>query len=283
MKKRIKSLLGWMLFHSGLQRRMMGGHGVVVLFHRIDDRLIGNPISMSTHSFDAYCRFFRRYFNVIPFSEMVSRLERGQSVAGTLAITFDDGYRDNAHAAAPILRQYQLPACFFIATDFIDTDIIPWWDREWGIRSEWMSWDDVRRLCADGFEIGAHTRTHVDLGVVQGEAAEEEIAGSVRRLERELGQRIDLFSYPFGRMEQITERNRELVGRLGLRCCPSAYGGTVQRGDSPFRIQRQPISPWHLNPWQFGYEIVTAAASGSVPSRSTRLPCTLHPAGSGGP
>src|ERR1051325_1885648 len=95
-------------------------------------------------------------------------------------------------------------ACFLIRTDFIGSTRVPFWDAELGIESRWMSWDDVRSLNARGFEIGAHTMNHVDLGVVQGAEAVREIVGSRQRLTRELGEETPLFSYPFGRADQMT-------------------------------------------------------------------------------
>lgn len=254
--RHIKTMLGWLLCHAGLFRRLLSGKAVVILFHRVNPALKGNPISCTPEEFERYCRFLKRYFTVVPFSELIARLRRGEEVSGLACINFDDGYRDNFEHAAPVLEALGLPACFFIATDFIGSDIIPWWDRDRGIRTEWMSWDQVRALRQKGFEIGAHTRTHIDLGVVHGDEALSEIVGSRQRLEQELGESIELFSYPFGRSTQLSEENRALVQSLGFVCCPSAYGGLVASGDDPFRMQRQPISPWHLSPWQLAFELV---------------------------
>jgi peptidoglycan/xylan/chitin deacetylase (PgdA/CDA1 family) len=44
-------------------------------------------------------------------------------------VTFDDGYRDNCETALPILRKHSVPAKFFIATGFLDTRRLPWWDH----------------------------------------------------------------------------------------------------------------------------------------------------------
>ena len=256
--------MGWILFRSGLYRAWIRRCGVVVLFHRIDDRVGDNPITCSTEHFELFLDFFGKYFDVVPYGEFVDRLHRRESVGGLLAITFDDGYRDNRAVAAPRLKQRSLPACFFITTGYIGTSYVPPWDADCGIESEWMSWDDVRELREMGFEIGAHTCTHVDLGQTHG----DEIQGSVWRLERELEERVSLFSYPFGRSDQITAANRELVRRLGLRCSPSAFGGQVQDGESPYSFRRQPISTWHVNPWQFGFEHLAACIRPGAPLAS---------------
>jgi peptidoglycan/xylan/chitin deacetylase (PgdA/CDA1 family) len=44
-------------------------------------------------------------------------------------ITFDDGYRDNFEVALPILRAERATATFFIATGFLDTPRLAWWDE----------------------------------------------------------------------------------------------------------------------------------------------------------
>lgn len=253
MMRRIKALLGRVIFASRVYKPLLRNKAVIVLFHRINDRYPGDPITCSTTEFREFCDFFQRYFTVVPFHTLIEKLERGEDITRHLVITFDDGYRDNRSAADELLRR-GVPACFFIATEFIGSDRVPWWDAQAGIVSEWMSWADVRSLSNDGFELGAHTKNHVDLGVVSGAEAVEEIGGSARRLVAETGIPIDLFSYPYGRPHQITEENRKIVRKAGFVCCPSAYGGTVVKGNDPFRIRRTPISPWHISPYQFGFE-----------------------------
>ena len=69
----------------------------------------------------------------------------------------------------------------------MESDSVPWWDKELGIRSEWMNWDQVRALRAQGFEVGAHTMNHVDLGDTHRRRRGGRDRESKQRLERELG------------------------------------------------------------------------------------------------
>lgn len=255
-KRVLKAVTGRFLYGTGLFRSLLRGKGVVVLFHRVDDTIPPNPISCTTTFFRHFCAMARRHFDVVGLGDLLDRIDRGDDVEGRMAITFDDGYADNLVNAAPILMDFGLPACFFISTDFIGSDRIPWWDVEWGVESRWMTWDQVRELRRLGHEIGAHTCNHVDLGKVAGAEAQREIEESKQALEDQLGEAVDLFSYPYGRIDQITEENRDLVRQAGLRCCPSAYGGPVRAGDDPYYLLRQPISPWHVHPYQFAFEFL---------------------------
>jgi peptidoglycan/xylan/chitin deacetylase (PgdA/CDA1 family) len=252
----IKSVLGFLTFRLGLHRVLLRDKAVIVLFHRVDDRHASDEISCSVEKFERFCAFFGQYFVVVPLGVLVERLRRGDDISRHLVVTFDDGYLDNHQVAAPRLRRNDLPACFFIATNFIGSDRVPWWDRDAGIVSEWMNWDQVRSLAAQGFEIGAHTCNHVDLGVVAGNEARGEINDSGARLSSEVGESVGFFSYPYGRKHQITEANRQLVRDAGYDCCMSAYGGKVTPESSLYDLQRIPIAQWYLNPYQFGYEAI---------------------------
>jgi peptidoglycan/xylan/chitin deacetylase (PgdA/CDA1 family) len=90
---------------------------------------------------------------------------------------------------------------------------------------------------------------------VDGRVAEAEIAGARADLERELGAAVDLFAYPYGSRENMTDANRELVKRAGFRCCCSCFGGSVTTDTDPFRIARVPINRSFSSPHGFGFEV----------------------------
>jgi peptidoglycan/xylan/chitin deacetylase (PgdA/CDA1 family) len=46
-----------------------------------------------------------------------------------VALTFDDGYLDNATVAAPMLRHAGLPATFFLVPEFLGGKSRPWWEE----------------------------------------------------------------------------------------------------------------------------------------------------------
>ena len=64
------------------------------------------------------------FCHVLPLPEAAQRLADGSLPARAACITFDDGYRDNVTIAAPILRQLDLPASFFITVAAIDRGIM---------------------------------------------------------------------------------------------------------------------------------------------------------------
>lgn len=255
LNRRVKALLGVVIYQTMLYRALWKDRAVIVVFHRIDDRFPADPLTCSVHRFRAYCDFFQRYFVVVSLRELLAKLRAGQDISRHLVITFDDGYRDNHRVASVELKRRSLPACFFITTGYMGSTANAWWDTYRDVTSEWMSWDDVRSLHAQGFELGLHTVNHVDLGIVNGAQAEEEIVGAKRRLEAELRAEAEHFCYPFGRARQLSDANRVLVRAAGYRSCLSAYGGTVRAGDDAYHLKRTALDDWFTSPYQFGFEV----------------------------
>ena len=44
-----------------------------------------------------------------------------------IAITFDDGYKDNLVYALPILEKFEIPATIYITTKFLSENTEMWW------------------------------------------------------------------------------------------------------------------------------------------------------------
>jgi peptidoglycan/xylan/chitin deacetylase (PgdA/CDA1 family) len=270
----IKQLVGRTIFASRLDEVLLRNTAVIVVFHRVQEVVEPDDgLTVTVDMFERHCRFFQRHFRVVRLGDIVEKLERGEPFRRELAITFDDGYRDNFDHAAPVLEKLSLPASFFVVTQWMGTEVVPWWDAERGARHPWMNWDQVRALHRKGFDIGSHTRTHADLGTVSGAEAQREIFGARRELEKEIGASADLFVYPYGGKHQLSEANRALVKAAGFRCCCASVGGVNSAGANPFDLQRVPISFWHRSPHQFGFEVAlgrTALTAQGPPVASGR-------------
>jgi peptidoglycan/xylan/chitin deacetylase (PgdA/CDA1 family) len=93
----------------------------ILTFHRVlaeEDPF--RPGDVTAKVFDSLCRGLARFFNVLTLQSAVRKLADGTLPSRAVAITFDDGYADNATFATPILRRYELPATFFVATAYLD-------------------------------------------------------------------------------------------------------------------------------------------------------------------
>lgn len=255
ISKRIKSVLGRASGIAGIYARDFRGKMVIVAFHRVNDEMPEDGLTCSAAKFEAFCRFFGEHFRIVPLSQQIAACRDFTDMGGTLSITFDDGYQDNHEVAAPILRKLGLPATFFVTSGYIGSSLTAPWDRGLTPAPRWMSWDQLRSLKAQGFDIGAHTETHVDLGSAEPATVRAELRACRETLEREIDCRVDLFAYPFGGIDNISPASLQLVREAGFSCCLSCYGGVNSPVADPFHLVRIGIAEWFATPHQFGFEL----------------------------
>lgn len=223
----------------------------VVAFHRVWDRS-RDEISIPSRTFRHLCSHWRRNYRVVPLDEILRCLTTPAlppaDTRPILAITFDDGYADNAEIAAPILKEMRLPATFFITTEYIGTRRRFPWDAGIEPPPRLMTWRQVRELAQMGFSIGSHTCNHVRLSQCDAKLRRRELVHSRQMLEQQLSQPVLDFAYPFGGKDDCRAEDRATIREAGYRCCLSCHGGLVEWRHSPYRLQRICISPrYHHN------------------------------------
>ncbi|MDN5849591.1 MAG: polysaccharide deacetylase family protein [Nitrococcus sp.] len=99
----------------------MPGRLSILIYHRVlsaPDPL--QPDIPDAALFRRHMCWLRRLYRVLPFAEALALLARGRLPGRAVAITFDDGYRDNYEVALGILLELNLSATFFISSGFLD-------------------------------------------------------------------------------------------------------------------------------------------------------------------
>lgn len=130
----------------------------IVMYHRVLPA--PEPFSIDpalVPDFRKHMRLLKSRFRVIALADMVRAWEEGRDEPGAVAVTFDDGYRDNYTHAFPILREEGVPATIFLATDFIGTGFMPWHDRVLAL------FRDARAATFEYAEAGIIARPMVDV------------------------------------------------------------------------------------------------------------------------
>jgi peptidoglycan/xylan/chitin deacetylase (PgdA/CDA1 family) len=109
---------------SGNVRRLLSRWSpgsIVLMYHRIDDPPL-DPWGMCVSP-----TRFKEQMECLSRLKAACRLNDIQSRGGRVAVTFDDGYADNLHAAKPILERYDIPASVFVISGNSDQHSF-WWD-----------------------------------------------------------------------------------------------------------------------------------------------------------
>lgn len=151
----------------------------------------------------------KRGFQFVSLTDYVNalRLPYG-SRAKQMAITFDDGWRDNHEFALPLLLSLGLKATFYIVTGEMQ-----------GVEAaKRMSTRDLQGLANAGMEIGGHSVTHPNLATLSLERLQSELGDSKRKLQDDLGIEVRHFAYPGGRFNQLVVEQCELAGYQSAVC-----------------------------------------------------------------
>jgi peptidoglycan/xylan/chitin deacetylase (PgdA/CDA1 family) len=100
----------------------------ILYYHRVNEDADPFFPSTPTSVFEREMAYLARRYKVVGLAELLDRLEGGRPEA-LLAVTFDDGYRDNFENAFPVLQKYGLPATIFLATGSVDSREPLWFER----------------------------------------------------------------------------------------------------------------------------------------------------------
>jgi peptidoglycan/xylan/chitin deacetylase (PgdA/CDA1 family) len=213
----------------------------VLFYHRVADTH-PNDWTMPTRMFQRQIDWLTRRFDVVSLQEAQRRLQSGRSKRPAVAITFDDGYGENCEHAIPLLLRRNLPFTYFVSTQILrDQSAFPH-DLAAGVRLRPNTITEIRAMADAGVEIGAHTRTHPNLGLsTDRDWLQDEIAGSMDDIASWTGRRPTAFAIPYGQTINFTPEAMRVAREAGARVVCSAYGAYNQ----PDRVSAA-YGPFHL-------------------------------------
>lgn len=212
---------------------------VVPVFHRVaDDR--ANPWTTSRSVFRQTIEWFREHFDLISLDEAQRRIASGTNDRPSISLTFDDGYAVNCDYAIPFLVENAIPCTYFVTSEPVLNGTSFDHDRVRGSHVAPNTVAQLRDAAAAGVEIGAHTRTHADLGrVADADRLFDELSVSRDELQNAVGKPIRYFAFPFGLHANLSAAAFHLAREVGFAGACSAYGGYNFPGDDAFHIQRR--------------------------------------------
>ncbi|MDX6634553.1 MAG: hypothetical protein QOF06_756 [Solirubrobacterales bacterium] len=140
------------------------GAAIVLLYHRVAE-LEADPwqLGVGRERFAQQLQVLRDGFRILPLTEIVARIGKGGLPRRTVAITFDDGYRDNLEVALPELQQASAPATLFLAGGVVGARQELWWDELERILLSSGTLPQKLALAADGWRFGFDFADATDL------------------------------------------------------------------------------------------------------------------------
>ncbi|MBI5212494.1 MAG: polysaccharide deacetylase family protein [Nitrospirae bacterium] len=177
----------------------------ILLYHSVGTELPHDTygISINSASFDRHMALLKGMED-IQINSMEGAL--GDDKSCSIAVTFDDGYKDNLYVAAPILSGYGIPFTVFVTGDFIKGNV-PFY----------LTPTELKALSLiEGVRVGSHGLTHRRLTQCSDKELWEELHGSRCYLEDVIGRPVTAISYPHGSVNRrVWETAREAGYEIG--------------------------------------------------------------------
>ena len=215
----------------------------ILFYHRVADSHL-TPWTISRRNFVQHLDWLQRHFDIVTLAEAQRRVRSARNSRPTVAITFDDGYAENCDFAIPELQRRQLPATYFVATTSVSTGKPFAHDLKLNCPHTPNTVAQVKDISGAGFEIGGHTKNHVEIGgLAERREVEEEILGGIKELESWDVGPIRYFSFPFGLPGNTSQLAVDILMRAGLAGFCTAYGAWNWPGSSAYHLRRIHADP----------------------------------------
>lgn len=209
---------------------------VVLVYHRVGGGS-GLEMDMPVALFEQQIEELATSGRVVTLGAAIDGLSSGSQASGgegQIAVTFDDGARDFADVALPVLVRFRIPVTLYVATRFIEEG------ESLAHGSEPVSWQALSDACATGLvDVGSHTHTHRLLDRASLPEVVDDLDRSIDLIGARLGKAPLDFAYPKA-LGARGAREREVMVRFrsaalaGTR--PNLIGAT-----NVHRLARSPI------------------------------------------
>lgn len=172
---------------------------------------------MPEELFESHLKYLKdNGYTIVSVQQLAARLAQGENVDKYIALSFDDGYKNNHSVVLPLLKKYDAKASFFVINKDIGDDIH-------------MNNAEIKELIANGMELGSHTTSHAPLAKIEEKYLPWELATSRYYLKKNFDQYIvRTIAYPNGSYNEkvISEAQRYgfyrgLTGKVGVNTADS--------------------------------------------------------------
>ncbi|MCP4748551.1 MAG: polysaccharide deacetylase family protein [Desulfobacteraceae bacterium] len=231
----IGNLICLIVYYSGIshlytfaRKKYLNNYRTVVLtYHRVRDDGKSSDISVTSKSFGKQIAYLKKNFKITSLFSAVENLSSRQTISKDhVAISFDDGFKDNYQNAFPVMMQHNCCATIFLLSGKI------------GNSDEFLNIEEINKMKAKGMEFGSHTVNHPILSDLNEKEILKELDQSKNDLEMILGSKINLFAYPKGKKKHYNESVKRILHKVGYKAAFTTENGALEKGDNLYELKR---------------------------------------------
>jgi len=227
-------VLGSFASSSLALRRLAGAPRIrAITYHRFGyaER---DPWCVAPAAFEAQMRWLAEQRLAVSL-EQALRFVRGEIelARDSVLVTMDDGFSSLLTVAAPILKNFGIPAVAYLTTRAMDD---PTAGRGGG--EGFLDWAQVEALDSAGVTIGSHGHTHSSMARLPADEVRSEGEQSKQLIESRLGKLVTTFAYPFGMRNDESPETARVLAECGYDSIFISQHGTIRGGADPLRLPR---------------------------------------------
>ncbi|MFW6371764.1 MAG: polysaccharide deacetylase family protein, partial [Bacteroidota bacterium] len=214
-------------------------HVTCLAYHRFgDDRYPSTNTSEET--FEKQLKYLKdqgfKSFTVSGLLEDTAALIKDQK---KVLITVDDGYASFMEKGVPLLEKYNMKATLFVNTESVGG-------------SDFLSWEQLKKLKANGIEIGNHSHKHrYFLNLPEEQLArtfEEDLLKAEALFKKHLDFVPKVYVYPYG--EFLPDMIEILKGQ-DYKIAFAQSSGVMNNDSHPYAVSRFPVAGANVDMEQF--------------------------------
>ena len=183
----------------------------ILVYHRFGP-VVADGMTVTTRQFESHVKYLREGgYAVIPLRHLVDYHigKRKALPSPCLAITVDDGHKSVYTDLFPLIKKYKIPVTLFLYPSAISN------------ASYAMTWDQLREIQTSGLlDFQGHTYWHPNFKHERKKLSprdyenfvEMQLKKSKEKLEKELGTKVDMLSWPFGIYDEELIRKAVEIG-----------------------------------------------------------------------
>lgn len=218
----------------------VGGHGVpvpILMYHNIKDLDNESDVSESQLAWTVRDTAFKEqmyylrdngWHTVSP--KMLIAYFAGEPLPPKpVIITMDDAWVSLLTRAWPIFQETGLRPIAYVVAEF----------PSYGTETDYLVWDQLRALVAEGMWVGCHSFGHVSLYHLPADELHHEVFDARQEIEKQLGVTLDSFDYPFGAYGDTVMAEVQAAGFTNaVTLNPVGYQDPAE----PFRLNRLQVA-----------------------------------------
>jgi peptidoglycan/xylan/chitin deacetylase (PgdA/CDA1 family) len=113
-----------------LTRALSAGMARVLMYHNFSGPQGADPDALNVEGIRNQFSYLRRHFHVVPLLQLAEQVASGRKLnRHMVALTIDDGRRNCYEFLFPLLKEFELPATFFVVSSFIRGEDWIWTDK----------------------------------------------------------------------------------------------------------------------------------------------------------